>query len=168
MKLIRPGFLFLSFLFIAFACLQAAPPDKQAPDKQAPEPKGKTVPGKNLTGFWQNQRGSTLEIIREGPDHLKGHFTTAVANTRACIGHPVPFRGANNGNALSISMSLESCGSPTVIAMSGIVMEKDGKEQLKTQALIQYKGVETWNSQILTTDFYTRVESAPPPKKAKP
>ena len=160
MKSLRFSLLFLPLILFTIACLQAAPPEKRPPEP-------KSAPGDNLTGFWKNQRGSTLEIIRESPDNIKGHFTTAVANTRACIGHPVPFRGANNGNALSISMSLESCGSPTVIAMSGILMEKDGKEQLKTQALIQYKGMETWNSQILTTDYYTRVEPVPPPKKAK-
>ena len=160
MKSLRFSFLALPSLLFTVACLQAAPPEKRPPD---PKP----VPGENLTGFWKNQRGSTLEIIREGPDQLKGHFTAAVANTRSCIGHPVPFRGANNGNALSISMSLESCGSPTVIALSGILMVKDGREQLKTQALIQYRGVEAWNSQILTTDLYTRVEPVPSPKKGK-
>ena len=69
-------------------------------------------------------------------------------------------QGAANKNALSISFSMESCGSPAVVAISGILMKdrKGGEEKLKTQALIQFNGEETWESQILTTDYYTRVK----------
>ncbi|MGI9281558.1 MAG: hypothetical protein ACR2PX_18265 [Endozoicomonas sp.] len=54
---------------------------------------------------------------------------------------------------------MEGCNSPVVISMSGILMkDKDGKDQIKTQSLVQYKGHESWNSQILTTDYDTRVD----------
>lgn len=116
-----------------------------------------------LTGLWKNQRGSTLEL-KEHNGELNGYFTTAVTQTKSCIGVPVVIQGVTNKNVSSISLSMESCGSPVVIAMTTVMMkDKDGKEQLKAQALVQRNGEETWNSQILSTEYYTRVS----PEKTK-
>jgi outer membrane protein assembly factor BamB len=77
--------------------------------------------------------------------------------------------GFLNGNAVSLSINMEGCGSPVVISLSGILMKnQEGKEQLKTQALIQYKGTESWNSQILTTDYYSRIDQTAKAPANKP
>ncbi|WP_062264890.1 avidin/streptavidin family protein [Endozoicomonas arenosclerae] len=111
-----------------------------------------------VSGFWKNSRGSILELKQE-KNELSGNFTTAVAKTKTCIGYKAPFLGFANGNAISVSISMEGCNSPVVISMSGILMkDKDGKDQIKTQSLVQYKGQESWNSQILVTDYYSRVD----------
>ena len=109
----------------------------------------------DFSGLWKNQRGSTLDFVQLG-NQLNGTFVTAVAQTRACIGYKAPFVGHSNGNTFSLSVDMTGCGSPIVLAITGIVSQRNGKEELKTQAIMQYKGKETWNSQILTTDFYTR------------
>ena len=112
----------------------------------------------SLEGRWKNQRGSILEVKQEG-NKLSGTFATAVAKTNNCINYPSPVIGYTNGNASSISISMEGCGSPVTISMSGILMEdKQGVSMLKTQSLVQDKGDETWDSQILCTDFYYRLE----------
>ncbi|MCL6270355.1 avidin/streptavidin family protein [Sansalvadorimonas sp. 2012CJ34-2] len=114
--------------------------------------------GYNFTGLWNNQRGSTLEVVPEG-NRIIGTFTTAVVKTKTCIGYGAPVIGFTNDNALSISMTLEGCGSPVTIGQTGILMTgEDGKEKIKTQALVQYNGTENWNSQILVADYYQRVK----------
>ncbi len=129
-----------TLLLPLFSQLQAAPVDKST----------------HFSGVWKNQRGSTLDFIQLD-NQLNGSFVTVVAQTRACIGHKAPFVGHNNGNAFTVSVDMSGCGSPLVLAITGIVKNRDGKEELKTQAIMQYKGKDTWNSQILTTDIYTRV-----------
>ncbi|MRI32073.1 hypothetical protein EOPP23_03540 [Endozoicomonas sp. OPT23] len=116
----------------------------------------------DFSGFWKNQRGSTLDFIQLS-NQLNGTFVTAVAQTRACIGHKAPFVGHSNSNTFSLSVDMTGCGSPLVLAITGIVAHKNGKEELKTQAIMQYRGKDTWNSQILNTDIYTRM----PAKKHK-
>ena len=112
----------------------------------------------NFTGIWKNQRGSTLEITQEG-NQVSGTFTTAVARTKACAGYGAPFVGFINENALSISMSMEGCGSPVVIGQTGILLKGDnGKEKIKIQALVQKKGPECWDSQNLVADYYQRIK----------
>ena len=148
----------LSVSAIPFITVTAAPP----PPVQLPEPPGasnKLPPHpEHFHGHWVNQRGSSLDL-KEHDGLLSGYFTTAVGKTRSCVGTPVSISGVTNINAMSISLSMASCGSPAVISISGVIMkDKDGKEKLKTQALIQFNGKESWDSQILTTDFYTRQE----------
>ncbi|MET4695936.1 avidin/streptavidin family protein [Endozoicomonas lisbonensis] len=115
-------------------------------------------------GYWVNQRGSTLDI-KEHEGLLSGYFTTAEGKTRSCIGVPVAITGSSNKNAMAISFSMGSCGSPATLAVTGLIMkDKNGNEQLRTQALIQFNGTESWDSQVLTTDFYTRQEPAKKPQ----
>ncbi len=112
----------------------------------------------NLTGRWVNQRGSILHIQENHDNKIRGHFTTAVANTKTCIGHPASFTGYRNGNAIALSLTLEECKSPVVIAMTGSVhYNAEGNEEINMLALIQYQGKELWNSRIVSTDFYTRM-----------
>ena len=112
-----------------------------------------------LSGRWVNQRGSILEI-REGHDRtLTGTFTTAVAKTESCIGYPASFTGYRNGNAIALSLTMEGCQSPVVIAMAGSVhYNAEGKEEINMLGLTQYQGKELWNARIITTDFYRRME----------
>lgn len=152
MKLARLTLLALS-LGAATTTIAAPVPAKAKAEAEANDPA-------LFTGLWQNQRGSTLEIKKESSDLLSGVFKTAVARTKGCIGYPAPLKAFYNGNAISMTINMMGCGSPTVIALSGIIMtNKEGKEQLRTQALIQSKGKESWDSQILTTDYYTRVKT---------
>ena len=112
----------------------------------------------NFTGLWKNQRGSTLELQQDG-NKLSGIFTTAVARTKACLGYGAPVMGFANDNALSVSLSMEGCGSPVSISQTGVLMTgDDGKEKIKIQALVQSKGEEAWDSQILVADYYHRIK----------
>ena len=107
-------------------------------------------------GVWVNQYGSILDL-KERDGMLTGQFTSMVGKTRSCIGMPVTIQGATNRNAMSISLSMASCGSPVVIAMTGnLTKEKNGKDQLRVQGLVQYYGKDTWDSQILTSNLFTR------------
>lgn len=128
--------------------------------QSAPVPEQKTGSASLFTGRWKNQRGSTLEL-KEIDGQVQGYFTTAVAKTKSCIGQPLAIQGSTNKNALSLNLSMASCGSPAVVAITGILTKnkKSGEEQLKTQAVVQFNGEETWDSQILTTDYFTRVSS---------
>ena len=112
------------------------------------------VPAIDFSGRWENQRGSVLSLHQDGRGRLRGSFTTAVASTQECIGHAAPVTGTVNGNSLALSVDMTGCHSPMVIAMTGL-LSMDGPT-LKTQALIQRRGADTWNSQTLTTDFYSR------------
>ena len=139
---------------LAIPLVQSAPAAKSSESGNKPENKESL-----FTGRWKNQCGSTLEL-KEINDRLQGYFTTAVGKTKSCIGQPLAIQGATNKNALSVSFSMKGCGSPAVIALSGIIMKdkKSGEEKLKTQALIQFNGEEAWDSQVLTTDYYTRMK----------
>ena len=146
--------LICSLFATALSIVNAAPvaPANKAPAQQT-----------LFHGYWVNQRGSTLDI-NEQDGLLSGYFTTAVGKTRTCIGVPLAITGSSNKNAMAISFSMKSCGSPAVLAITGVIMkDKNGKEQLRTQALIQFSGTESWDSQVLTTDFYTRQESGKKP-----
>ncbi len=110
----------------------------------------------SFTGIWKNQRGSVLKLIPDGANEFKGTFTTAVGKTKTCINHPVPLRAAVNGNAIALSLTMEPCGSPVVIAMTGALRKEDGKEQLVMQGTTQYSGEDHWGSRIQTADFYQR------------
>ena len=111
----------------------------------------------NLSGRWVNQRGSILHI-EERDNILRGQFTTAVAITKTCIGYPASFTGYRNDNAIALSLTLEGCKSPAVVAMTGSVhYNAEGNEEINMLALTQFKGKELWNSRIVSTDFYTRV-----------
>ena len=115
----------------------------------------------NLSGRWVNQRGSILEIKEHPGQRISGQFTTAVAKTETCIGYPAPFTGYRNGNAIALSLNMAGCQSPVVIAMTGSVhYNAEGKEMINMLALTQYQGQELWNSRIVTTDFYTRIDPA--------
>lgn len=109
----------------------------------------------DIAGRWKNQYGSTLEITDSQPGYFTGVFTTAVAVTPACIGHPAPLEGAVNGNAISLSLNMNGCGSPSVIAMTGTLRPDDaGRPRLMVHALVQSSGEDFWNSQVLSTNFY--------------
>ncbi|RLV61684.1 hypothetical protein D5018_00780 [Parashewanella curva] len=110
---------------------------------------------RRLIGTWKNERGSTLTITQTENDDFIGTFITAVADTKSCIGYPIPFKGSSNGNALAISMSLKDCGSPTTIAMVGNV-SKDNKT-LDTIYLVQNKGLDSWKARITGHDLYFNV-----------
>ena len=144
-----------------------APAPTQLPEPSPEQEKEASNSTKQLElfyGYWVNQRGSTLDI-KEHEGLLSGYFTTAVGKTRSCIGVPVAITGSSNKNAMAISFSMGSCGSPATLAVTGLIMkDKNGKEQLRTQALIQFNGAESWDSQVLTTDFYTRQEPAKKPQ----
>ncbi|CAM3570155.1 avidin/streptavidin family protein [Parendozoicomonas haliclonae] len=110
-----------------------------------------------FAGTWRNQRGSVLALSKQDRDNLKGTFATAVASTRDCIGYKAPLNAAINGNAIALSLTMKGCGSPYVVAMTGTLhKDKDQKETLVMQALIQSKGEDHWNSRIQTTDYYYR------------
>lgn len=161
-RLLACGFVSASAgLFIAVNAATEPSPAKQldhgTKNKLPPHPE-------RFHGHWINQRGSTLDL-KEHDGLLSGYFTTAVGKTRSCIGSPVAINGTTNMNVMSLSLSMASCGSPAVISMTGIIMkDHEGKEMLKTQALIQFSGRENWDSQILTTDFYTQYELDEKPK----
>lgn len=111
----------------------------------------------DFSGNWKNQRGSALFLEKTGNNTYTGTFTTAVATTKTCIGEPVPVVAVNNGNSLSISSSMESCGSPVTLSISGLLREKEpGKEAIETQAFILKNGEEAWNSRNITHDSYAR------------
>ncbi|WP_281649031.1 avidin/streptavidin family protein [Parendozoicomonas sp. Alg238-R29] len=111
----------------------------------------------DVAGRWKNQYGSTLEITDSQPGHFTGVFTTAVAVTPDCIGYPAPLEGVINGNAIALNLNMAGCTSPSVIAMTGIILPDElGRQRLQTQALVQFKGQEQWNSQILSTSFFYR------------
>ena len=111
-----------------------------------------------LSGLWKNQRGSTLELKQDG-NHLSGTFITAVARTEGCIGYKAPILGFANNNAMSLSFSMEGCGSPVAISLTGILMlDEKGEENIKMQALIQQRGIERYDSQTLVADYYHRVQ----------
>lgn len=143
------------FLLLLVPCVfsmgSSRPNTKDAPKEQSK---------KMLTDFaghWKNQRGSTLFLEKSGNNTYSGNFTTAVATTEACIGKPVPVIAVNNGNSLSISSSMESCGSPVTLSISGLLREKEpGKEAIETQALILKNGNDAWNSRNITHDSYER------------
>ena len=165
-KTIRAPWLSAGLLIVAatiMAPVASAAPMTQAP-VQLPEPAEDASQSMHpFHGFWVNTRGSSLDI-KENKGLLSGYFTTAVGKTRSCIGVPVAIAGSSNKNAMSISFSMASCGSPAVLALTGLIMkDKNGKEQLRTQALIQFNGKESWDSQILATDFYTRQEPGKKP-----
>ncbi|PJE80838.1 hypothetical protein CI610_00181 [invertebrate metagenome] len=111
----------------------------------------------DLEGKWVNQRGSSLSIQNGSEGVLKGTFTTAVAKTKNCIGLPVSFTGAQNGNAIAFSFSMAPGGSPVVIATTGLLVQEKGMEQLKTFSSIQYQGKDEWNSRVVCNDVYKRV-----------
>ncbi|WP_133407674.1 avidin/streptavidin family protein [Parashewanella tropica] len=113
------------------------------------------IGAEQLIGTWKNEHGSTLTITQTENDDFTGTFKTAVADTKSCIGYPIPFKGSSNGNALAISMSLEDCGSPTTIAMVGSV----GKENktLDTIYLVQSNGVDTWKARVTGHDLYQKI-----------
>ena len=113
-----------------------------------------------MTGLWKNQRGSTLELLDNGAEGVKGFFTTAVVSTKECVGYAAPLTGAVNDNAISISLTMTGCGSPVVIAMAGAVNKGHKGDELAIQALVQYKGENFWSSRVLSTDTYTRIEDA--------
>ncbi|AMO58007.1 hypothetical protein GZ77_19950 [Endozoicomonas montiporae] len=138
-----------------FSTVYAAPLTKTP--VQLPET-GKPSMQDLFHGYWVNTRGSSLDL-KENAGQLSGYFTTAVAKTRSCIGVPLAITGSTNKNAMAISFSLASCGSSAVIALTGLIMkDQNGKEQLRTQTLVQFNGKESWDSQVLTTDYYTRQE----------
>ena len=54
-----------------------------------------------------------------------------------------------NKKMLTNSSSMESCGSPVTLSISGLLREKEpGKEVIDTLALILRNGEEAWNSRI--------------------
>ena len=113
----------------------------------------------HFTGTWKNQYGSTLTLESSGDNLFTGTFTTAVANTQSCIGKAVPLQGVNNGNAIAISMSLESCGSPVTVAIVGSLQEDENhQETLTTMDLVQWQGKTTWKSKVISTETFVRVE----------
>ena len=113
----------------------------------------------SFAGNWKNQRGSTLFLEKTGNNSYTGTFTTAVATTKTCINKPVPVIAVNNGNSLSISSSMESCGSPVTLSISGLLREKEpGKEVIETQALVLKNGNESWNSRVITNDTFVRLD----------
>ncbi len=111
----------------------------------------------NFTGTWINQRGSTLILEAADGHNLNGTFNTAVANTKSCIGKAVPLQGVHNGNAAAFSLSMESCGSPVTIALSGTLqVDENHQETLHTMDLVQWKGQESWKSKVIGTDTFVR------------
>ncbi|MFK0571986.1 hypothetical protein [Endozoicomonas sp.] len=118
----------------------------------------------NFSGVWKNQRGSLLKLQSAlqsaRGDHLKGYFTTTVANTQACIGKEIPVQAIHNSNSLALSLSMESCGSPVTIAISGLLRKSavaGEPDKMETMALIQWNGQESWKSRVITNDTYMRV-----------
>ncbi|KEI73007.1 avidin/streptavidin family protein [Endozoicomonas elysicola] len=114
----------------------------------------------SFAGTWKNQRGSLLTLQSAGSDLLKGYFTTAVANTQACIGKEVPVQAVHNSNSFALSLSMKSCGSPVTIAISGLLRKSETRgepDKIDTMALIQWHGQETWKSRVITNDTFMRV-----------
>ena len=111
----------------------------------------------DIAGRWKNQYGSTLEITDTQPGYFTGVFTTAVASTPTCLGYPAPLTGVVNENAIALSLNMSGCGSPTVIAMTGTIQaDENGRTRLMVQALVQSKGDDFWNSQVLSTNVFYR------------
>ena len=117
----------------------------------------------NFSGSWKNQRGSKLIIEKSTGNEYKGVFITAVAETKKCIGKPIPVVGIANKNAISLSASMENCGSPVTLSISGLLREKEsGKEVIETLTLALKNGIETWKSRITTIDTFERKNKKQP------
>lgn len=113
-----------------------------------------TVPKDHIdySGQWKNQRGSILVLKKEGSEQYSGTFATAVAQTKSCIGKPVPVHAVRNGNALSVSISLQACGSAAIVSMTGLVNENT----MDTMSLTLFGGKEGWNSRVVTHDTFEK------------
>ncbi|MGY0220084.1 avidin/streptavidin family protein [Endozoicomonadaceae bacterium StTr2] len=122
--------------------------------QDSPVTPAKPFDPEQLKGIWVNQRGSTLDIAKLENNEFRGLFTTAVAATKTCIGAPVEVQGFINGNAVSFSLSMESCGSPVTISLAGYI---DEQNRLDVMFLVQSSGKDQWNSRAINRDVYTKM-----------
>ncbi len=152
----------LSFLFlIAPFSVAETKPQESGQKEHGTEKQSFSKPfdTKNFKGIWKNQRGSYLDIAKLENNEFRGLFTTAVADTKSCIGQPVEVVGFVNGNAMSLSLSMESCGSPVTISMVGVINDR---MELETYYMVQFKGEDTWKSRAFNRDVYTRQDMKSP------
>ncbi|WP_461538125.1 avidin/streptavidin family protein [Spongorhabdus nitratireducens] len=145
----------VSFVMVCALSLPATADKAVAPDSlNKPASVATPFDPQQLKGVWVNQRGSTLDIAKLENNEFRGLFTTAVAATKTCIGAPVEVHGFINGNAVSFSLSMESCGSPVTISLAGYI---DEQNQLDVMFLVQSSGKDQWNSRAINRDVYTKM-----------
>ena len=110
---------------------------------------------------YQNQRGSTLSLTltpgKGDTGTVSGTFTSAVGDCKADVGVPMAVSGFYNGNALAITENFPDCH--LVAAMTG--NWTDHQDHIRMLWLVTATAADPaqkdWNSNLVGTDFYTRV-----------
>lgn len=148
-------------ILLTFAMMSFVIPAVNAAQNAEITPSATNTTVNNQPIKFQNQRGSILEIQKEGDDKagkISGTFSTAVSskNCQGVIGKPQPITGFYNGNAVAITVNFPTCHA--VVAFIG---NFNSDNKLDTLWLDGHQGstsnTSDWNNRLIGHDEFHRI-----------
>ncbi|XP_048411166.1 avidin [Stegostoma tigrinum] len=117
----------------------------------------------NVTGFWQNELGSVLNLNEIENYELRGQFLTAVEAAKGAAGSEGRARVVgikNNGKEPTFSLSTAWAGGSITSWVGQCLMLDDGQQILKTTWLLRSPAsslLEDWKSTRIGQDTFRPV-----------
>lgn len=113
-----------------------------------------------LTGTWQNQRGSILEL-KVGPQgSITGYMKSAVGS-KLVTESAAPFNvvGHANGTLVSLAVSWAPASGAVSTLVGEFKISETGQYQIRSSALtkLSLKAEDQWQNTVLTEDIFTKI-----------